>query len=152
MSDAPQSNMDAIVQGTSDGLRLLAFVTATLVVMVALVALINLALGAVAGMAGLTLSVQQILGWACAPLAWIAGIPWSEAGTAGSLIGVKIILNELLAYIELGALEPGALSPRSRLIMTYVLCGFANLGSLGIMISGLLAICGGLSAATTSCR
>ena len=140
MSDAPQSNMDAIVQGTSDGLRLLAFVTATLVVMVALVALINLALGAVAGMAGLTLSVQQILGWACAPLAWIAGIPWSEAGTAGSLIGVKIILNELLAYIELGALEPGALSPRSRLIMTYVLCGFANLGSLGIMISGLLVM------------
>lgn len=140
MSDAPMSNMDAIVLGTADGLKLLVFVTATLVVMVALVALINSALGAIAGMAGITLSVQQILGWACAPLAWIVGIPWSEAGTAGGLIGIKIILNELLAYIELGALEPGVLSPRSRLIMTYVLCGFANLGSLGIMISGLIAM------------
>jgi CNT family concentrative nucleoside transporter len=75
-----------------------------------------------------------------APLVWLIGIPWAEAQTAGSLMGVKTVLNELLAYIELAGLPDEALSPRSRVIMTYALCGFANFGSLGIMIGGLGAL------------
>ena len=137
---APRSSMDAIVQGTADGVRLLAAVVAMLVVMVALVALANEILGAISGFTGARLTLQQILGWLCAPVALLLGIPWSEAGTAGALIGQKIVLNEFLAYLDLAALDSTALSPRSRLIITYALCGFANLGSLGIMIGGLIAM------------
>jgi len=81
--------------------------------------------------------MQRVLGLAMAPLAWLAGIPWSEAHVAGQLLGTKTVLNELIAYLDLSMLPEGALAPRSRLIMTYALCGFANLGSLGIMIGGL---------------
>jgi CNT family concentrative nucleoside transporter len=88
----------------------------------------------------MTLSLQKLLGFACAPLALAIGIPWSEAAMAGSLIGQKVVLNELLAYIDMAGLPPEALSARSRLIMTYALCGFANLGSLGIMVGGLTAM------------
>ena len=137
---APRSSMDAIVQGTADGIRLLAAVAAMLVVMVALVALANEILGALSGLAGAQLTLQQMLGWLCAPLALMLGIPWGEAGTAGALIGQKVVLNEFLAYLDLAALDSTALSPRSRLIITYALCGFANLGSLGIMIGGLIAM------------
>jgi CNT family concentrative nucleoside transporter len=137
---APRSSMDAIVQGTADGVRLLAAVAAMLVVMVALVALVNEILGALSGLVGARLTLQQILGWLCAPLALLLGIPLSEAGTAGALIGQKIVLNEFLAYLDLAALDSTALAPRSRLIITYALCGFANLGSLGIMIGGLIAM------------
>lgn len=140
LDGGPRSAMDAIVQGTTDGVRLLAAVAAMLVVMVALVALANEILGALSGLAGARLTLQQILGWLCTPLALLLGIPWSEAGTAGALIGQKIVLNEFLAYLDLAALDAGALAPRSRLIITYALCGFANLGSLGIMIGGLVAM------------
>jgi CNT family concentrative nucleoside transporter len=81
-----------------------------------------------------------MLGWLCSPLAWILGIPWGEAAPAGQLIGVKVVLNEFLAYLQLAAADPAALSPRSRLILTYALCGFANFGSLGIMVGGLVAM------------
>jgi CNT family concentrative nucleoside transporter len=111
-----------------------------LVVMVALVALANSLLGMLTRPLGVTLTLQGILGWLCAPIAFLLGIPWTEAVTAGSLIGQKIVLNEFLAYLDLARLPPEALSPRSRLIMTYALCGFANLGSLGIMVGGLTAI------------
>ena len=140
LDESPRSSMDAVVQGTADGVRLLAAVVAMLVVMVALVALANEILGAVSGLVGVPLTLQRILGWLCAPLALLLGIPWSEAGTAGTLLGQKIVLNEFLAYLELAALEPTALAPRSRVIITYALCGFANLGSLGIMIGGLVAM------------
>lgn len=140
IDDAPRSSMEAITQGTIEGLRLLAYITAMLVVFVALVALANMILGALGELAGVTITVQGLLGWVCAPLAWIVGIPWSEAATAGSLIGTKIVLNELLAYLDMARLAPEMLSERSRLIMTYVLCGFANFGSLGIMIAGLVAM------------
>src|SRR5262249_54989340 len=76
-------------------------------------------------------------GHAMAPVCWLMGIPWSEAATAGSLMGIKTILNEFIAYVELAALPADALAPRSRLIMLYAMCGFANFGSLGIMIGGL---------------
>ncbi len=108
-----------------------------LLVLVALVALVNAGLGLLPEVAGQALSLERMLGWALAPLAFAMGIPWTEAATAGGLLGVKTALNEFIAYLQLSQLPPDALSPRSRLIMTYALCGFANFGSLGIMIGGL---------------
>lgn len=140
LEHAPRSSMDAIVQGTTDGVQLLVAVAAMLVVMVALVALANELLGAVTGFFGMRLTLQQILGWICTPLALLLGIPWAEAGVGGALIGQKVVLNEFLAYLDLAAIPASDLSPRSRLIITYALCGFANLGSLGIMLGGMVAM------------
>lgn len=140
---APQttkSSMEAITQGTIDGLRLLANIIALLLVLVALVSLLNQLLSLLPEMAGAPLSLQRLLGWLMAPLAWLMGIPWSEAATAGSLLGTKTVLNELLAYLQMGTLPAESLGERSRLIMTYALCGFANFGSLGIMLGGLGAM------------
>jgi CNT family concentrative nucleoside transporter len=130
------STMDAITRGTSEGLQLLLNIVAMLIVLVALVALANQIL-ALLPHTGNAWSLQQLLGLLMAPLAWMAGIPWDEAKAAGALLGTKTILNELVAYIDFAALPPETLSPNSRIIMTYALCGFANLGSLGIMIGGL---------------
>jgi CNT family concentrative nucleoside transporter len=138
---APVSTMDAIAQGTADGIQLLAYVVGMLVVMVTLVTIANQLLGLAANAVGYDLTLQKILGWLAAPLAWLIGIPWAEAQTAGSLIGLKIVLNELYAYLEMAKLEDtAALSDRSRIILTYALCGFANLGSLGIMVGGMTAM------------
>ena len=135
-SDA-DSAMDAITKGTTAGVALLINVIALLVVLVALVSLINLALGAFPDFAGAPLTLQRLLGWIMAPVVWLIGVPWGEATTAGALMGTKTILNEFVAYIDLSRLPAEALSDRSRLIMTYALCGFANFGSLGIMIGGM---------------
>jgi CNT family concentrative nucleoside transporter len=132
--------MDAITRGTLDAIPLWLNILAMLVVMVALVSLANALLALLPPVAGAPLSAQRILGWIMAPLVWLIGIPWAEATTAGALMGLKTVLNELVAYVQLAALPEGALSERSRLIMTYALCGFANLGSLGIMIGGLGAM------------
>jgi CNT family concentrative nucleoside transporter len=121
------SSMDALTRGTLDGAQLLLNIVAMLVVFVALVALVNLIIA--------PYTLQGALGWALAPLAWLAGIPWSEARAAGSLLGTKTVINELVAYLDLAAMKD--LSERSRLLLTYALCGFANFGSLGIMIGGL---------------
>ncbi len=132
---APQSatsSMDAITQGTLSGLQLLLNVIAMLVVLVALVSLLNQILAGF-GSPGL----QELLGILMSPVVWLIGIPWEEAKTAGALMGTKTVLNEFLAYLELSGLSQDALSERSRLIMTYALCGFANFGSLGIMIGGM---------------
>jgi concentrative nucleoside transporter, CNT family len=137
---APQaatSSMDALTRGTVDGVQLLLNIVAMLLVLVALVSLANQILALLPSVAGAPITLQRALGVALAPLAWIMGIPWSEATAAGALMGTKTVLNELLAYIDLARLPEGALSPRSRLMMTYALCGFANFGSLGIMIGGL---------------
>jgi concentrative nucleoside transporter, CNT family len=135
--DRPASSgMDAIARGTADGLQLLLNVVAMLVVMVALVHLVNQGVGLVT-VAGTPLTLQRVLGAAMAPVVWLFGIPWGEARTAGYLMGTKTILNELLAFLELARLGPEALSPRSRLVMTYALCSFANFGSVGILIGGL---------------
>ncbi len=136
----PGSAMEAIATGTREGVGLLVGVTAMLIVAVALVSLTNMALGAVAAPFGFDLSLQRLFGWVFAPLAFLIGIPWGEAGTAGALIGIKTVLNEFVAYLQLAGLPEGALSERSRLIMTYALCGFANFGSLGIMVGGLVAM------------
>ena len=124
-------SMDALTQGTLAGAQLLVNIIAMLIVFVALVTLVNLAIA--------PYSLQGILGWALAPLAWLAGVPWSEAQVAGGLLGTKTVLNELIAYIDLAKMD--GLSDRSRLLMTYALCGFANFGSLGIMIGGLSTMC-----------
>ncbi|MEM7397856.1 MAG: nucleoside transporter C-terminal domain-containing protein [Pseudomonadota bacterium] len=131
------SAAEAIVNGTLNGLRLVVAVAALLIVAIALVHLVNLALGLLPEVGGFKLSLQRMLGWLLTPVAWLIGIPWSEAGLAGELMGTKIVLNELVAYLSMAELPEGALSPRSDLIMTYALCGFANLGSLGIMLGGL---------------
>ncbi len=131
------STMDAVTKGTIDGLRLLLNIIAMLVVLVALVHLANLLLGLLPSVAEQPLTLQRLLGWLMAPLVWLIGIPWQEAQTAGALMGVKTALNEFLAYLEMAELGADQLSDRSRLIMTYALCGFANFGSLGIMIGGL---------------
>jgi CNT family concentrative nucleoside transporter len=140
LDDPPRSSMDAVAQGTWEGVILLANVTAMLIVAVALVALANQLLGLIATPFGSALSFERILGWLFAPLAWLIGVPAGEAGQAGALLGVKTVLNEFIAYLQLGALPPEALSERSRLILTYALCGFANFGSLGIMIGGIAAM------------
>ena len=131
------SSMDAITKGTTEGLGLLLNIVAMLIVLVALVALANLGLGLLPDLAGAPLSLQRLLGILLAPFVWLLGVPWSEALTAGSLLGSKTILNEFIAYLNLAGLPEGALSSKSRLIMTYALCGFANFGSLGIMIGGM---------------
>ena len=134
---AATSSMDAVVKGTMDGLHLLLNIIAMLVVMVALVHLANLLIGLFPGVAGQPLSLQRILGFVMAPVVWLFGIPWSQAQTAGYLMGTKTVLNELLAFLEMAKLPPGALDDRSRLIMAYALSSFANFGSLGIMLGGL---------------
>jgi CNT family concentrative nucleoside transporter len=136
-SQSAFGSMDAINQGTMAGLTLFLNVIAMLLVLLTLVHLANQLIGLLPDVSGSPLTLQRILGWLMAPVVWLMGIPWAEARTAGSLMGVKTVLNELLAYLELANLPTGALSPRSQLIMTYALCGFANFGSLGIMLGGL---------------
>ena len=131
------SSMDAITRGTLDGLQLLLGIVAMLIVLIALVTLVNLGLGLLPAWQGEAVTLQRMLGWLMAPLVWLAGVPWHEAVTAGSLMGTKTVLNEFIAYVDMARLPADALSPRSRLIMTYCLCGFANFGSLGILIGGM---------------
>lgn len=131
------SSMDAITKGTLDGLGLLLNILALLVVLVALVTLANLILEALPAIDGKPITLQRVLGILLAPLAWLVGLPWSEAPAGGALLGTKTVLNEFLAYLDLAHLPAESLSVRSRLIMTYALCGFANFGSLGILIGGM---------------
>jgi CNT family concentrative nucleoside transporter len=138
-AEGPTSSMDAIAQGTERGLALLLNILAMLLVLVALVALANSLLGLLPDVAGQPLTLERLLGWVMAPVVWLIGVPWSEAPAAGSLMGIKTVLNELLAYLRLAELAPD-LSDRTRLIMTYALCGMANFGSVGIMVGGLTAM------------
>jgi concentrative nucleoside transporter, CNT family len=131
------STMDAIVRGTAAGLELLLNICAMLIVLVALVHLANAIIGLLPAVAGAPITLQRLLGYVMAPVCWLMGVPWKEAATAGGLMGIKTILNEFIAYVEFSKLPPDALDPRSRLIMLYAMCGFANFGSLGIMIAGL---------------
>jgi CNT family concentrative nucleoside transporter len=137
VGSAASSTMDAIVRGAAAGLELLLNICVMLIVLVALVHLSNAILGLLPTVGGAPISLQRGLGLVMAPVCWLMGIPWKDAVTAGGLMGIKTILNEFIAYIELSKLPPEALEPRSRLIMLYAMCGFANFGSLGIMIGGL---------------
>jgi CNT family concentrative nucleoside transporter len=135
-----RSAMDAITKGTMTGIQLLLSIVAMIIVLVAFVHLINIILGVLPDAGGRPLTLQRLLGYVMAPVMWLTGVPWSEAATAGSLMGTKTILNEFIAYIDLAALGEGALSERSRIIVMYAMCGFANPGSLGIMIGGMGAM------------
>ncbi len=134
---AARSSIDAVTQGTLAGVELLINIVAMLVVFVALVSLANMLLALLPEAGGRPLTLQRGLGWLMAPVVWLMGIPWRETGTAGALMGTKTVLNELIAYLDLAGLPTHALGERSRLVMTYALCGFANLGSLGILLGGL---------------
>ena len=134
--DAPRSALDALVRGTADGVGPLVGITTTLLVAVALVSLVNAALGLLPG--GWTL--QSLFALPFRPIMWLIGISWTEAPAAALLMGTKTVLNEFVAYLGLAALPPDALAPRSRLILTYAMCGFANFGSLGILVGGMGAL------------
>ncbi len=140
IASSATSSMDAVTKGTEEGVRLLINVIAMLVVLVALVSLVNQLLGLFPDVAGAPLTLQRVFAVLMWPVVWLMGIPAGEAATAASLMGTKTVLNEFLGYLQLAALPAGALSPRSVLILTYAMCGFANFASLGIMIAGLAAI------------
>ena len=140
LEDPAQSSVDAVSKGTTEGIMLVAGVAAMLIVVVSLVALANSILALGEDLIGVKVTLQQLLGYLCVPLAFIIGIPWAETVTAGALIGQKVVLNEFLAYLELIKTPSEDLSERSRLLLTYALCGFANLGSLGILLGGLGAM------------
>ncbi|MCQ8185100.1 NupC/NupG family nucleoside CNT transporter [Parvularcula maris] len=131
------SAMDAFTHGASEGGKLWANIVVAILAFIALAALVNMGLGRLPDVLGEPITLERVLGYVFAPLVWLAGIPWEEAGTAGSLMGIKTILNEVIAYTALVGLEEGALSERSTLMMVYALCGFANVASLGIIIGGL---------------
>ena len=131
------SAMEAIAIGAADGAMLLINVAAALIVLVALVSLVNQALVLLPDVGGVPITLQRLLGWPLTPLTWSLGIPWNEAPLAGQLLATKVVLNELVAYSKLAALPEGVLSAHSRLILTYAFCGFANFGSLGIMLGGM---------------
>ena len=137
IADPPVSALDAIVKGTIDGVPVLVGIVATLLVAVAFVALINAALGLLPHWGDSAITLQRIFALSFQPVMWLIGLPWHETGAAATLMATKTVLNEFVAYLNLAALPPDSFSPRSRLILTYALCGFANFGSLGIMIGGL---------------
>ncbi|MEC8023767.1 MAG: nucleoside transporter C-terminal domain-containing protein [Myxococcota bacterium] len=138
--ERPDTNLiEALARGTSDGLRLAVNVAAMLLSFVAMIALVNAMLRGASGIVGLELSLEGILGWGFAPLAWCMGVPWAEAGEVGRLLGEKLVLTELIAYVHLGEnlTGPNPLSYRSAVIASYALCGFANFASIGIQIGGI---------------
>lgn len=130
----------AIARGTLEALQLVLNIVAMLIVFVALVALVNLALSALPEVGGLPLSVERMLGLVFAPLAWLIGVPWHEALVAGELLGKKTVLNEFIAYLDLAGPAGAQLGEHSRLLMAYALSGFANFGSVGILLGGLGAL------------
>jgi CNT family concentrative nucleoside transporter len=134
------SAMDAVTRGTVEGVQLLAYIVAMLIVLVALVYLANALLALLPAVGEAPLTLQRVLGWLFAPLAWTAGVSWSEAQAAGALLGTKTALNEFIAYLDMAKMPADVLSPRAKLLMTYALCGFANFGSLGILIGGMGAM------------
>jgi len=135
------SSIDAIVKGTMDGMQLFLAVIAVIIVVFALVALADQALALAPLVEGEPLTLKRLFGWVFAPLMWLIGVPWGEAEAAGALMGTKAVLNEYVAYLELAALAPGTLGPRSLLIVTYALCGVANLASVGLLVSTIGTLC-----------
>ena len=135
-----KSTMDAITRGTSDGTSIAISIGAILIVFIALVYFANSFLGLIGNQFGLEISIEGILAYVFAPIAWLMGIPWNEAIIAGELLGIKTTLNEFVAYGAMANLEDGLLSDRSKLITLYGLCGFANFSSVGILVSGIGAM------------
>ncbi len=138
--ERPASLMDSLTRGTAEGVAPLVGITTTLLVTVALVTLVNILLGLVPHPASGAITLQRLAALPFRPVMWLIGMDWGDAGVAASLMGTKTILNELVAYVDLANLPAGALSAHARLIVTFSLCGFANFGSLGIMIGGMGAM------------
>ncbi len=136
-----ESSIDAIVKGTMDGMALFLAVIAVIIVVFALVALTDQALALLPLIDGEAISLKRVMGWVFAPFMWLLGVPWSEAQAAGGLMGTKAILNEYVAYLELAALPDGTFGARSLLIVTYALCGVANLASVGLLVSTIGTLC-----------
>lgn len=132
-----ESSMDAVVRGTMEGVQLMLAVIGVIIVVFALVNLVDQMLALVPVGQGEPLTLRGLFGWFLAPFMWAIGIPWDQAGSAGALMGTKAILNEYVAFLDLAALEPGTLDPRSLLIVTYALCGVANLASVGLIVSAI---------------
>lgn len=143
--DAPvlryDSSIDAIIRGTMDGLQLFLAVIAVIIVVFALVSLVDQMLSVIPLVDGAPITLRRTLGWLFAPLMWAIGIPWDQASAAGGLMGTKTVLNEYVAYLDLAALPPGTFDPRSTLIVTYALCGVANLASIGLLVSTIGTLC-----------
>ena len=138
---AYESSMDAIIRGTMEGVQLVLAVIGIIIVVFALVALVDQMLALLPLIGGEPLTLKRGFGWLFAPLMWSIGIPWDQAPAAGGLMGTKAILNEYVAYLDLAALPAGTLDPRSTLIMTYALCGVANLASVGLIVSTIATLC-----------
>jgi CNT family concentrative nucleoside transporter len=135
-----RSTMDALAQGTEDGLKIYLQILAMLIVTTSLMALANVLLAQLPALGGAPLTLERMLGWLFAPFVWLLGVPWQEAAAAGSLMGIKVTLTELVAYLRLAAMPAGTLDPRSTQIMVYAMCGFANFASVGILIAGMSAL------------
>jgi CNT family concentrative nucleoside transporter len=140
IDDPPVSAMDALVKGTLDGIPILAAILATLLVTVSVVTLVNMALALLPAWGGEAVTLQRIFALPFRPVMWLIGVPWDETARAATLMATKTVLNEFVAYLDFSKLPPDAFSPRTRMVLTYALCGFANFGSLGIMIGGLGAM------------
>jgi concentrative nucleoside transporter, CNT family len=140
IEDPPHSSLDALVKGTMDGVPILAAIIATLLVTVALVTLANMALGLLPDWDGGAVTLQRLFALPFRPVLWLIGVPWTETGAASMLMATKTVLNEFVAYMNFSMLPAETFSPRTRMILTYALCGFANFGSLGIVIGGLGAM------------
>jgi concentrative nucleoside transporter, CNT family len=136
-----ESSIDAIIRGTMDGMQLFLAVIAVIITVFALVALVDQVLALLPLIEGEAVSLKRLFGWLFAPFMWLLGVPWSEAQAAGGLMGTKAILNEYVAYLELAALPAGTLGPRATLIVTYALCGVANLASVGLLVSTIGTLC-----------
>ncbi len=132
-----RSTMGAMAQGTEDGLKIYLQILAMLIVTTSLMALTNVVLAQLPALGGAPRTLERMLGWLFAPFVWLLGVPWREAGAAGSLMGIKVILTELVAYLRLAAMPAGTLDPRSTQILVYAMCGFANFSSVGILIAGI---------------
>jgi CNT family concentrative nucleoside transporter len=134
------SVMDAFATGAGDGMKIVLNIATMLIAALALLYLVNTLLGAAPDVMGEALSLQRILGWIFAPLMYMIGVPWDEAAKAGSLMGVKTVLTEFVAFIDLSAVPVEEMSDRTRRIVANAICGFANFGSIGILIGGLTII------------
>jgi CNT family concentrative nucleoside transporter len=135
------STIQAFATGVEEGVKIFFNVIGMLIAATAVVALANIILGAAPDVLGAPLSIERLFGWVLAPLAWIMGVPWAECGQAGGLMGIKAVLNELIAYIRLSEIPADVLSERTRIIMTYALCGFANFAGAAVMVGGLSSVC-----------
>ena len=140
LPDPPADSLDAVVKGTAQGVPILASVIAVLLVTVALVTLVNMGLGLLPDVAGAPVTLQRMFAVPFRPVVWLIGVPWQQTGVAAELMATKTALNEFVAYLHLAALPEGTLSLQSRFILTYALCGFANFGSVGIMVGGISAM------------